>query len=274
MRAPRPVDTPIDNRRRESWRNRFEGYRYGVTDANVTGWMDQFGDADRDVAARVLDAIEFISTEHVDAAFRALLQSLPGWHRQTNRRTGRFAFVAFSRTAGESGDAMLHRFRLANGLNQRFFDPLFIGRSEILRARLGKEDTVVFLDDFVGSGTQAVKAWEDMFQELTAGIGNVYLFTVAAFTKGATRVKDETRMELLCHRHMTNRDSVLHESCVHFSAHEKARLLHHCKLASPDKPWGFGDCGLVIVMSHQCPNNSLAVLHSTSREWEPLFPRS
>lgn len=274
MRSPRPADTPIDNRRRESWRSRFEGYRYGVTDAHLAEWIAQFGEADRDVAARVLDVVEFVSAENVDAAFRSLLKRLPGWHRQKNRRSGKFAFVGFSRTAGESGDAMLHRFRLANGLNQRFFDPLFIGRSEILRARLGENDTVVFLDDFVGSGTQAVDAWEDMFQELTAGIGNVYLVTVAAFVKGACRIKDETRMELLCHRNLSNRDSILHNSCVQFSAHEKARILHHCRVASRDKPWGFGDCGLVIVLSHQCPNNSLAILQSTSKDWEPLFPRS
>jgi hypothetical protein len=31
---------------------------------------------------------------------------------------------------------------------------------------------------------------------------------------------------------------------------------------------------LVIVLYHQCPNNTLAVLHASSKEWEPLFPRN
>jgi hypothetical protein len=273
LRTPRPANTPIDNRRRSLWRGRFEGYRYGVTDARLSEWLEQFAEGDKDTAARVLDAVEFISAEQMHAAFRSLLNRLPGWHRFKARRHGKFAFVAFSRTAGESGDTMLHQFRLANNLNQRDFDPLFIGRSEILRSRLGKDDTVVFLDDFVGSGTQAVDGWQQMFQELTAGVGNVYLLTVAAFATGSERIRNETRIELLAHRHLNTRDSVPRADCTHFSAHEKERILHYCKLASPGRPWGYGDCGLVIVLSHQCPNNSLAILQATSRDWEPLFPR-
>lgn len=273
MRPPRPQGTPIDNRRRTIWRGRFEGYRYGVTDARLSEWLDQFSCEDRDVAARILDAVEFISAEQVHAAFRSLLKKLPGWDRVKKRRNGKFAFVAFSRTAGESGDTMLHQFRLANGLSSAQFDELFIGRSDLLRSGLGIDDTVVFLDDFVGSGKQAVDAYQGMFQELTAGIGNVYLFTVAAYEKGVERIRSLTSIELFAHRHLGYRDSLLHQECVHFSAGEKNRILHYCKSASPIRPLGFGDCGLVIVLSHQCPNNSLAILHATSQIWEPLFPR-
>lgn len=274
MRRPRPSGTPINNHRRSSWRSRFEGYRYGVTDAGLSDWIEQFKPSDRDIAARMLDSVEFISAENVDAAFRSLLKRLPGWHLHKKHRRGEFAFVAFSKTAGESGDAMLHRFRLANGLNTRFYDSLFIGRSEILSARLGPDDTIVFLDDFVGSGTQAVDAWRQIFDELTAGIGNVFLVTVAAFAKGAERIKDETRIELITHRHLTNSDSLHLGECTHFSSYEKRRIKHYCNIASPEKPWGFSECGLLIVLSHQCPNNSVAVLHASSTEWEPLFPRS
>jgi hypothetical protein len=187
---------------------------------------------------------------------------------------GKFAFVAFSSSAGESGDNMLHQFRIANSLNHRQFDSLFIGRSDLLRVGLGADDTVVFLDDFVGTGNQAVTAWQNMFQELTAGIGNVYLVTVGAFRVGSERVKKETRMQLLTHRSLGYQDNLFHDNCNHFSTHDKGRLLHYCKIASPARPRGFGDCGLVIVLYHQCPNNSLAILHASSQAWEPLFPRS
>ncbi len=274
MKTPRPLGTPVDFRRRSLWRSRFEGYRYGITDARLTEWLEQFGQADRDTAARILDAVEFISNEEIHAAFRSLLRKLPGWHLRKTKRAGRFAFVAFSQTAGESGDSMLHQFRLANNLTQRYYDPLFIGRSEIARGRFGGDDTIVFLDDFVGSGKQAVGAWSRMFQELTAGIGNVYLFTIAAFATGAHRIKEQTRIELVTHRHLGTRDSVPMDDCAHFSTQEKKRILHYCKIASPEKPWGFSECGLIIVLSHQCPNNSISILHSASKFWEPLFPRS
>lgn len=274
MRTPRPAGTQIDARRRATWRGRFEGYRYGVTDARLLEWVSQFEDPDKDAAARLLDAVEFISAEQLHAALRSVLRRLPGWHRTARMRQGRFAFVAFSSSAGESGDTMLHQFRLANNLNQHAFDSLFIGRSDILRERLGPDDTVVFLDDFVGTGNQAVTAWQKMFQELTADVGNIYLATVAAFMEGSERIRNETRVQLLAHRMLGYRDSLFREDCRHFTKHDKNRLLHYCRIASHDRPLGFGGCGLVIVLYHQCPNNSLAVLHATSREWEPLFPRS
>jgi hypothetical protein len=274
VRTPRPAGTPIDTRRRSTWQRRFGSYRYGVTEAGILDWLSQFEDAHRDTAARLLDAVEFISAEQLHQAFRSLIAKLPGWHRNANRRRGRFTFVAFSSSAGESGDNMLHQFRLANNLNRREFDSLFIGRSDLLRSGLGATDTVVFLDDFVGTGNQAVTAWQAMFEELTSQIGNVYLVTVAAFRVGSARIKDETRMQLLTHRSLGYRDDLFNNECNHFSAEEKSCILQYCRTASPAHPRGFGDCGLVLVLYHQCPNNTLAVLHASSQRWEPLFPRS
>jgi hypothetical protein len=113
-----------------------------------------------------------------------------------------------------------------------------------------------------------------MFQELTTEVGNVYLATVAAYQMGSNEIKNKTRMQLLAHRALSHRHSLFHDTCPHFTAHEKQRILHYCKLASPNHPRGFGDCALAVVLYHQCPNNSLAVLHASSKHWDPLFPRS
>lgn len=273
MRPPHPANTPINAKRRSTWQRRFGSYRYGVVEAGIVEWLKQFSKADRDTAARLLDAVEFISAEQIHAAFQCQLDQIPGWHRDTTKRKGRFAFVPFSSSAGESGDSMLHHFRLATNLNKSTFNPLFIGRSDLVRSKLGVDDTVVFLDDFVGSGNQAVEAWQEIFQELTTQIGNVYLLTVGAYRTGRDRVMNETRMQLLAHRRFGYKDNLFHKDCAKFTKPEKDRILHYCKLASPVNPRGFGECGLVVVLYHQCPNNSLAVLHVTSRNWVPLFPR-
>lgn len=274
MRAPRPTGTAIDVRRRSAWQRRFASYRQGVTEQGIIDWLNAFDRGDRDTAARLLDAVEFISAEQIHGAFRSILSILPGWHRQANQRKGKFAFVAFSTSAGESGDNMLHQFRLANSLNHREFDSLFIGRSDLLRAGLGADDSVVFVDDFVGSGRQAVDAWEKMFQELTAEVGNVYLATIAAYKVGSDEIKAKTRMQLLAHRPLSHRHSLFRDECDYFTSLEKQRILRYCQLASPRHPTGFGNCALAVVLYHQCPNNSLAILHASSQRWDPLFPRS
>lgn len=274
MREPRPPGTPIDARRRSTWQRRFSSYRHGVTEQSIIDWLDAFEAHDRDTAARLLDAVEFISAEQVHGAYRSILSILPGWNHDPDERKGRFAFVAFSTSAGESGDNMLHQFRLANNLNHREFDSLFIGRSDLVRSGLGANDTVVFVDDFVGTGNQAVTAWDKMFQELTAAIGNVFLATVAAYHVGSNEIRKKTRMQLLAHRTLAARQNLFEGTCPHFSASEKTRILHYCRLASHRNPKGYGDCGLAVVLYHQCPNNSLAVFHAPSTRWVPLFPRS
>jgi hypothetical protein len=272
--TPRPPNTPVNLRRRSHWKRRFEGYRQGITDAAILEWLKQFKKTDRDIAARLLDAVVFISAENLHAAFRSLLARLPGWHRDPRKRRGKFAFVAFTSSAGESGDDMLHQFRLANRLNHREFDSLCIHRSDLLRSGLGTGDTVVFVDDFVGTGTQAVTAWQEIFQELTVQIGNIYFVTVGAYRTGSERIRNETRMQLFTHLPLGYRDNLFHDKCRHFSAQEKNRILHYCQIASADRPRGFGDCGLVVVLYHQCPNNTLAALHASSPKWDPLFPRN
>lgn len=272
MRRPRRAGSPINSRRLEQWRRRFEGYRQGVTEQKLLDWIGQFVDADQDLAARVLDVVEFVSPAEIDAAFRQLLQRLPGWSPDESQRRGRFAFVAFSSSAGESGDSMLHRFRLANELNSAKHKRLFLARSEIVRERLGAEDTLVFIDDFVGSGRQATTAW-GVFEELTFGVGNIYLMTVAAYTVGLEKIRKETSMVPMCHRELKLRDSLFNDSCKHFDHGEKGKLLTYCKKASRSNPRGFGNCGLLIVLAHQCPNNSIAILHNDSDAWMPLFPR-
>jgi hypothetical protein len=46
----------------------------------------------------------------------------------------------------------------------------------------------------------------------------------------------------------------------------------------PESPLGYGDQGLLVVFPETCPNNTLPIIHSSSRreakrKWVPLFPR-
>lgn len=274
MREPHPKGTAIDSKRRARWIRSFEGYRRPIAETHVIEWLAQFDDSDRDIAARLLDVVEFRSHADISKAYKAMLDAVPGWDPSPEKRRGRFAFAPFSSTAGESGDAMLHLFRVANNLNQRINDKLFLARSEIVGAQLGAEDSLVLVDDFVGTGKQAVEAYDQYFQELLAGIGRVFLITVAAYSPGAERVRRETTIELLAHSILKPKDSICDAECESFSSWEKGRLHRYCQRASPDRPWGFGGCGLVVVFAHQCPNNTVSMLHAKSNEWEPLFPRT
>jgi hypothetical protein len=273
MKAPRARETAIDTRRIRLWLRDFGAFRHNLNQQNIRDWLDQFDAAHQDVAARILDCVDFYSLAKVATAFREILDGLPGWDKDPKKRKGTWRFCAYSSSAGESGDVMLSRFRHANGLSAKKYDEFFIYRSDILLQKLGDDDTLVMIDDFVGTGKQVCDTWDRHISELVSGIGNVYLVVVAAVDKAVKRVRDETGLSLIAHTQLGLHDNLWADECGHFTAEEKQSLLTYCTTADQNTPKGYGECGLVVVFSDSCPNNSLPILHRVHNRWEGLFPR-
>ncbi len=285
MRRPFPPGTPIDERRYSRWISRFGSYRSSIINVTIQSWLDQFNQGDRDLAARVLDAVEFYGQSQIHAAYREALGALGGWHRSASERKGTWRFAAMSGSAGESGDAMLHHFRVANRLDAKSMNDLFVSRSDLFRQtllpdddpqKLGEDDVVVLLDDFTGTGTQVCDAWNDpqtSFGALLAGVGKVYLIVVAASKAARKRIEKETAISLLPAHDLHESDNVFSESCRHFTRVDRVKLIHYGKIADKKSPKGFGDCGLVVVFQHRTPNNSIPILHADHSRWTGLFPR-
>lgn len=273
MKAPKPRGKAITLARKRAWVKSFGAYRHPVDVPLVHSWLGQFASADQDLAARVLDAVDFMSTQGIAASFRTGLQSLNGWNANPAQRQGTWRFCPWSTSSGESGDSMLHNFRITNGLSTTAHRDLFIYPADIVRARLGPSDSLVFVNDFVGTGSEVCEAWRDYFSELTAGIGNVYLLVSMGCTAGRQRVAQETAIQVVSGHELSNADNLFSKECKHFNEGDKATLLSYAAKADKKRPKGFGDCGLLVVFQHRCPNNSVAFLHAASPKWEPLFPR-
>lgn len=273
MNTPLRRGSAINTSRINGWLSRFTNYRSTVTRGAIELWMEQFNTDDRDIAARLLDSVLYISYEAIQSNYRSLLQGIDGWDIRANHREGQWYFVPYSSSVGESGDSMLHFFRMANSLNHRQFDSLFIHRSELTSKQLGPSDTVVLIDDFSGTGKQACAAWEQFFSEILVGSPRVILLLLAATNNAINRIRQGTDMEPHCFQILDNRDNLFHSSCRHYTNTEKAQILNYCNRADKKNPRGYGDCGLMIVFSHQCPNNSISILHAKNGKWSGLFPR-
>lgn len=272
MKKPLPRSTRIDMARMARWAGEFSGYRVTVTEARIDRWLSQFRPSDRDIAARILDSVDFITSEQITASYRSILGSLEGWSVDEALRQGKWRFTAFSASAGESGDTMLHKFRLANNLSNRRFNELFIYKSDLLKEELGADDSVVFVDDLSGSGDQVCKSWP-LIEELLPGKPRVYLALVVATASARDRIQDETDIIVMPHYTLGEADNFFSAACKHFTVVEKETIRQYCERADRNKPRGYGDCGLLVVLTHNCPNNSIPILHANHQRWEGLFRR-
>lgn len=274
MRTPKARGKPVDARRIGAWLERFQGYRVAVSRQRIVEWLQHFrGPEDTDLGARVLDGVFFLKPEDMENALRNIIGHLPGWHRSKTSRQGKWRFLAFSISAGESGDTMLHKTRTALGLTASQYDKLFIYKSDLLRENLCPDDNVVFFDDFAGTGEQACRAWRDIFTELLPGNPKAYLVLIAAGHKAFNRINQETGLKVVARHILGPGDDIFAAECCHFAQPEKDRLLEYCKIANPRRPRGYGDCGFVFVLAHRTPNNSIPVLHANHKHWKGLFPR-
>lgn len=272
MKPPRPRGEAITNRRVRMWSETFSGFRHTISDGSIDRWLEQFENGDKDIAARILDSVEFLSSQQISTSFRQILNSLPGWNINEAEREGRWRFVAYSSSSGESGDSMVHKFRLANGLGRNIYNDLFIYRSELYRENLTPDDTVVFIDDFSGSGTQICNNWSQL-QELLPGEPTIYLVLVAINESARERITNETDLQVVSQIDLGNKDNIFSEQCEHFTPEEKAKILKYCRRADRRNPKGSSDCGMVLVFAHNIPNNSIPILHTNHDEWEGLFRR-
>lgn len=276
MKAPLSENTPINNKRFKRWTDRFGSYRSGVTRLTIEDWLNQFEEADRDLAARVLDSILYFGKAEMSANYQSLLNSIEGWHSNKNKRKGRWFFAAMTSGAGESGDGMLYDFRLANNLDGKSHKEMFIHPRDLVLKKLGPEDTVVLVDDFSGTGSQVCDLWTDpavSLGELVAGAGRVFLMVVAATKVAKDKISEETDLRLAAAHMLNDKDNLFSDRCTHFSKSEKTRILNYNKTADNKCPKGFGESGLLVVFCHRCPNNSLPILRVDSSDWTAIFPR-
>lgn len=76
MKRPLAPGTAIDAKRYKRWTTRFGSYREGITNLTIEGWLENFEDEDHDLAARVLDTVEFYGQSQIYAAYRQALKAL------------------------------------------------------------------------------------------------------------------------------------------------------------------------------------------------------
>lgn len=167
---------------------------------------------------------------------------------------------------------MLRKFAEANRLTKKTDAGLFITPRDIPSLQLKSEDTIIFVDDLSGSGQQVLNGWQTM-NELIASDAKAHLILTAVTDRALRLIAQNTRLNVIAQYVIPNKGNVFHDSCTFLAKNEKLALLKYCEKADSKVPRGYGDCGLLLVLSHKTPNNSIPILHVYHKEWHGLFPR-
>lgn len=142
-----------------------------------------------------------------------------------------------------------------------------------------KINTIILLEDFVGSGTQALDAVR--FAARTLPKCKILLAPLIVCPKGDRAIRDALKRYKRIRYEPT---LVVPEDQVHCYERYKSGNGHEhdgflvdlCDKLNAKKEvdaFGFKNTGAKVVLYSNCPNNTLPIFHRATDDWYPLFPR-
>lgn len=141
---------------------------------------------------------------------------------------------------------------------------------------------LVFFDDIIGSGNQAIKFYTKHIAPHVDGQELLYC-VIAGFEHGIRKVEKETKMRVLCHKKFGAAQRIFgsksplgqsREKCQKIARKYGARLY-------PKGSLGYDRTQAMIAFYYTCPNNTLPIIwagpgsgSAEQESWVPLFKRS
>jgi hypothetical protein len=163
-------------------------------------------------------------------------------------------------------------FKTVNGLQGPAHKSKFKYISQLNLLYKEKDVTIVFLDDFICTGEQAIDCWNNIKSVMPQN-AEAILAVVAAFQQGVDNIQDNTDLKVTFHKILDEKDRLLSDKNRKFTKGEKKILKKYCKKTGLSEPFGYKDSQACIVFHYKTPNNSVSILTANNSKWKGLFPR-
>lgn len=237
----------------------------------IESWLLMFEEDERNVAIQLLRSVKYYKQEKIDE----LLRVLHGKFIREIQHTLRSVWFFGMGGPSKSGRMLLYHYRTVNGLRESLFQ-----ERRMLRAFAAKGiHTLAFVDDFIGTGKQVAAFWHEELKD-HRGIdkAQLYCLVLFAFQSGVEYVEAQTPFRVICVESLDERDRVFSAECPVFdSGEERGRAEEICRrhgeVLCPNHPLGYDDSQALIAFEYQTPNNSLPILWSNAKGWNPIFER-
>ncbi len=186
----------------------------------------------------------------------------------------------------KSGPHMIYPFQQAVSKIISQKDMYFIEYSNFLSSciDLSEKKVIFLLDDFIGTGNQAVKAWKEKViisnnYESNQHIIFLYL-ALTGFSSGVENIETNTDMKVILGTQPMNDSfrcfsdsSLIYEDTT--EREEAKEIMESAGKMLYEYPLGYENDQAAVAFSHNTPNNSLPVIWKSMDDgsWYPLFER-
>jgi hypothetical protein len=242
------------------------GDHEGMSLTRLLRWLDQFDDDDLGLAVETINAVQYYDSANIRSMTKLLFRIVSDELAERNLNTALFVAVG----SGGSGSSTVVRVLrdLIRNTPHKVATML-----DVAQLQPGTVDAVVFLDDFSGTGDTLVAWWENV--ESIVRPSNSVVFVGLLIVNEPARARIAQFAEVLSVTELDEAANVLAPESTTFSDEQKGALLRCCRETNcgPRYERGYGGCGLLVVLKHGCPNNTLPILWYNAHGWRRLFNR-
>ena len=262
----------------------------------VRAWIEQVeSHVDQRLLFKLLENVRFVQDAEIEDMFaqahRRLRSELPTFVSNSRHSRRDDILVSYADGLGKSGAYYAQIYAQKNKIiSKNIITPDSI--CDALRD-MDKERSigVAIVDDMIGTGynlMENLSRFSSIFQddEIRNSVF-VSIVTLCGTKTGEERVREyldglEWNADLEICETLEDKHFAFHSSTGFWSTDEekrraKALVVDLGSRVQPNNPLGFSDQGLLLTFSRNCPNNSLPILHGSSKKkdkiWTPLFPR-
>lgn len=278
----------------------YQGQNIGPD--RVRAFLDQLSsNREKRLLFKLLQHIRFFSTaeirERLKDAHSMVTQFLRPFvqHRKIDRRSD--VLVTYADGVGKSGARYASLYAEENRISSKCVVAIEDLERTISHHEAASGTTVttlIFVDDFLGTGDSLSKGLVDFFDRHLVCLRRrnlrVFCVVIAATSDGEQSVrttlkrltaKESFECDLrVCENIATFHFAFSTSGVIWSDQNESDLALSLCRnigaRVQRAAPLGYGDNALLVVFPDTCPNNSLPILHSGEDKeggWQPLFPR-
>ncbi len=260
-----------------------------ISEEQVRRWLEQFGDfGDQRLMFEILRHVRFYTADNIRAKMRdahgIVVRGLI--HRiEREKRKRSDVLISYLDSFGKSGAYYAKLYADENDI----YVANIIEPAKLVTAAAARPDTqvIVFIDDFIGTGSQAC----ENFRKLNAKHGDflrnldvrMYFVSISGFAtaqKNVIKVLEELDLPIsvhLCDPLDESAKCFSEESKVFSSPADRLKAKeivdrYSLRLGS-SFPQDYGQRQGAVVFENSCPNTTLPILWSESINWVPIFKR-
>lgn len=239
-----------------------------VTKGKIITWLKQFEESHQTIALKLLQSIRFYDTAQMHDACKNLCRIIKA---ECGENLDNTLFMGLG-PAGKSGSAMLSRFRHANSMHLARYHDKFKFSSAITSLPSSFSGNLVFLDDFIGSGSQAAASLLDIVS-IAPPATKIFLLVIAGYQSAIDNICGEVECNVFSVDTLQDHEKLFSDANTNFTQAEKAILRDYCKRTGSTYPYGYRNVGSLVVFCDSAPNNTPSILIHEGDTWKPLFVR-